>query len=93
MGDSRRNYKMRKYTVELFDGIVESVSPLAHLPVKRRLRPYFLHYEPSLRNGPNLIFTNTHDWVCLTRGLMTCKMYPEHLETLKTLVQHLHLTT
>lgn len=55
-------------------------------PVKAERKPYFLHYEPMLRNGPNLILTNTHGRVCLTRGLTTCKMYPEHLATLKTYI-------
>lgn len=77
--------------MELSGAIVEWVSPL--LPVKGKLKPYFLHYEPNLWNGPNLILTNTRDWVCLTRGLTTWKMYHEHLATFKTLILRLHLTT
>lgn len=60
-----------------------------HFPlrcVKGKHNPYFLYYGPNLWNGPNRISTNTRDWVCLTRGLMTRKVYHWHLATLKTLL-------
>lgn len=60
-----------------------------HFPlrcVKGKHNPYFLYYGPNLWNGPNRISTNTRDWVCLTRGLMTRKVYHWHLVTLKTLL-------
>lgn len=76
-----RNYRVRNVLWNLRHYFGTHFSLLC---VKGKHKPCFLHYEPNLWNGPNLISTNTRDWVCLTRGLMTHKMYHWHLATLKT---------